>query len=205
MKPFYPSSLLLAALLAPLAIDSAPAEVHARTIRKEHSAVAPVDVGTPDAPGTGKGAHVLRFCQGRVGTEVGDGQCASLALLALQHAGAKGMGRDFPCAGDYAWGNLIAVVSSDASKPDARIHTVCGGDIIQFRIARFEGRSPGGGTYWMQLDHHTAVVESTDVASGTIRILHQNWSGKKTVRRDVLQLADLKRGWLRIYRPAGGP
>lgn len=147
------------------------------------------------------GTLVMEFCQGRLGRKVGNGQCASLAAKALEHAGAQGMGRDFPNAGDYVWGDLVTVVFSDKRKPQTQLDAVCGGDVIQFRNVRFEGRYPGGGTYWMQADHHTAVVESVDTSTQTIQILHQNWNGNKTVRRDALKLSDLKRGWLRIYRP----
>jgi hypothetical protein len=78
---------------------------------------------------------------------------------------------------------------------------VRGGDIIQMRNVLLEGRGPTGGTYWMQANHHTAVVESVNPARGTINVLHQNWGGGP-VQRDVFVLGDLKRGWMRIYRPA---
>jgi hypothetical protein len=35
----------------------------------------------------------------------------------------------------------------------------------------------------------------------TIRTLHQNHNGDRTVQAGVLKLGDLKEGWLRFYQP----
>lgn len=150
------------------------------------------------------GNSVLRFCRDRIGRKVGDGQCATLATMALVNAGADGRGEDHPNPGDYVWGNFVARFSTNHRDVIAKLGLVAGGDVIQFRNARFQGNSPSGVSYWMQASHHTAIVESVDVPSGAIRILHQNWNGKKMVRRDVLVVSDLREGWLRVYRPRVG-
>jgi hypothetical protein len=154
-----------------------------------------------DQPGLN--SAVLSYCRGRIGRHVGDGQCTSVATHALAAAGAAGMSRDFPNPGDYVWGTFVTMVSVERSgvKGIPSLAQVRGGDIIQMRNVLLEGRGPTGGTYWMQANHHTAVVESVNPARGTINILHQNWGGGP-VQRDVFVLGDLKRGWMRIYRPA---
>lgn len=145
---------------------------------------------------------VLSSCRERLGRRVGNGQCTSLATHALAAAGAAGMGRDFPAPGDYVWGTPVAVVSAEPAgvKGISTLSQVQGGDIIQMRDLSLNGRTPTGGTYRMVANHHTAVVEAADPTRGTLTVLHQNWGGGP-VRRDVFTLGDLKRGWLRIYRP----
>lgn len=46
----------------------------------------------------------------------------------------------------------------------------------------------------------TAFASAMADSSQDAMVYHQNW-GKKVVRQDRMQLADLKKGWLRIYRP----
>jgi hypothetical protein len=125
-----------------------------------------------------------------------------LATHALAAAGAAGISHDFPAPGDYVWGTLVTVVSAEAAgvKGIPTLAGVRGGDIIQMRNFLLKGGTPAGGTYRMVANHHTAVVEAADPARGTLTVLHQNWGGGP-VRRDILNLGDLKGGWLRIYRP----
>jgi hypothetical protein len=155
-----------------------------------------------DPPGLN--SAVLSYCRGRIGRHVGDGQCTSLATHALAKAGAAGISGDFPAPGDYVWGTFVTMVSAERAgvKGIPTLTRVRGGDIIQMRNVLLEGRGPVGGTYWMQANHHTAVVESVNPARGTITVLHQNWGGGP-VQRDTLIFSDLKRGWMRIYRPVG--
>ena len=150
----------------------------------------------------GLNSAVLSACRGQIGRRVGNGQCTSLASNALAAAGAAGITRDFPAAGDYVWGTLVTVVSAEAAgvKGIPTLAEVRGGDIIQMRDVLLNGGTPTGGSYRMAANHHSAVVEAADPARGTLTVLHQNWNGGP-VRRDVLNLGDLKRGWLRIYRP----
>ena len=147
-------------------------------------------------------SKVLSFSRAQMGRRVGNGQCTSLATEALARAGAHGIIRDFPGPGDYVWGTLAARVGANSAGVSgiASLNRARGGDVIQMRNVFLQGRSPSGGTYWMRADHHTAVLESADPYRGTITVLHQNWNGSG-VRRDVFALGDMKRGWMRIYRP----
>lgn len=145
---------------------------------------------------------VLATSRNCLGRRVGNGQCTSLATHALATAGAAGISRDFPAAGDYVWGTLVTVVSKEPAgvKGIPTLAVVRGGDVIQMRNVLLNGGTPTGGTYRMMANHHTAVVESADPVRGTVTLLHQNWNGGP-VQRDVFNLGDLKRGWLRVYRP----
>ena len=118
-------------------------------------------------PSSSLNASVLSFAEARIGTQVANGQCAMLALDALQATGAR-TNFDFSNPdGDYAWGSLAATLtpqSHDLSQLQA-------GDIIQFRDARFV--APNG--YWSTATHHTAIVES--VSGDTITVLQSNING----------------------------
>jgi hypothetical protein len=149
---------------------------------------------------------VLAFARSKVGEQLGNGECWTLANDAILSAGGRSSPayRDFPDRGDHVWGDLVyAVTAKDGKLTD---DTTAGkkmapGDIVQFRDARFEGPRPGGGTYSMTAPHHTAVVAAVGADGKTLGILHQNWSGKKTVAEATTALRDLKGGWVRVYRP----
>ena len=115
---------------------------------------------------------------------------------------AARMGGDFPKRGDYVWGEQVALLEYERRETGGldSLTKVRPGDIIQFRNVRLAGRGPGGGTYGMTADHHTAVVASVDPAGGELTCYHQNW-GRMIVKQDRMQLKDMQSGWMRIYRP----
>lgn len=157
----------------------------------------------PEMAAAGLGDRVLAFCMRNLGVKVGNGQCATLASQALQSAGAIRTARDFPNAGDYVWGRQVALIEAGRKRVAGleSLALVMPGDIIQFRNARLQGAGAGGfGTYWMTADHHTAVVGAVDAGNAVVTVYHQNW-GRKIVRLDRMLMADLKKGWLRFYRP----
>lgn len=152
------------------------------------------------------GAKVMRFCRSNLGQKVGDGQCAALDIKALAAAGAAGMARKHsPGPEDYVWGREVALVEGGPKyvKGLETLVRVKPGDMIQFRDARLEGSYHDGrrGTYWYRFDHHSAVVNEVDAAQGILKVFHQNSGGKQFVTQDTFHLADLVKGWLRIYRP----
>ncbi len=146
---------------------------------------------------------VVAFCQTHKGEQVGDGECAALAIHALREAGAKTRGNDFPDKGDYTWGTRIFTIEAQgesAAKTEGKTFDIKPGDIIQLRDVKFKGRRPGG-TYSMTFGHHTAVVAGTEDGGQTVHVFHQNFGGKKIVMTATYKLNDLKEGWLRFYRP----
>jgi hypothetical protein len=145
---------------------------------------------------------VVAYCQEHKGEQVREGECSSLADEALREAGAKPRGSDDPGPGDYVWGKLVLRLERDNSglTSSGKREDVKPGDVIQFRDIKFQGRR-GNGSYTLTMPHHTAVVVRVEDRGRTLRILHQNWAGKKVVQETTLRLDDLKGGWLRVYEP----
>jgi hypothetical protein len=148
------------------------------------------------------GEKIVAFCKERKGQTVGNGECASLAEQALRAAGARERRRDNPEEGDYCWGELVYRIEAGKEKPTAagKLADVKAGDVIQFRDVRLEGRNSIG-RYTMATKHHTAIVTAVQEAGAVVKILHQNYNGKRVVAEETLRLGDLKEGWLRFYRP----
>ena len=137
---------------------------------------------------------VHNYANTRVGTQVGNGECFTLADLALRQAGAKSAsdyGRITSVA-DYQWGNVV------------NIGAAIRGDIIQFRnyrvtvttitVTRTDTR--GGGfsedtntqIETQSRGHHTAIVDSIS-ANGVISVLEQNVGtgvNRRKVQRNML-------------------
>jgi hypothetical protein len=146
-------------------------------------------------------AKVLAYAQKQKGQQVGNGECAVLALEALKSANAKPRATDDPNKEDYVWGTLVYTLDRAAgAKPQGKTTDVKPGAIVQFRDAKFRGRVPGG-IYTEMFPHHTAIVAAVENNGNTIRILHQNHNGDRTVADGTLVLSDLKEGWLRFYHP----
>jgi hypothetical protein len=163
------------------------------------SAAAPAPAKEPPL-----GAKVVAFCEQNKGQQVGNGQCSTLASLALKEAGAKRRGKDHPNEGDYTWGELVFTLKAEPAGPkgEGKRSEIRPGDIIQFRDVKFAGkRASGKGTYSQSAPHHTAIVQHVEDGGATIKILHQNFAGKQVVQEMTMKLNDLKEGWLRFYRP----
>ena len=147
-------------------------------------------------------AKVEAFAKAHVGKPVGDGICITLAIEALQDAGAQpGSFRDKK--GDYTWGT-----------PVEDWKDVLPGDILQFRDAVFDGKRSVGRTrtitWHYEYPHHTAVVAKVEQGGKLVTVYHQNVatkgekeSDKLKVRTDELRMDSLKSGgWVKAYRPA---
>jgi hypothetical protein len=144
---------------------------------------------------------VFEFAKANLGKRVGDGICITLAVEALQEAGARRASFREP-NGDYIWGEPVPDLK------DARA-----GDILQFRDAVFQGqRSLGRGktTRWHQeYPHHTAIVARVEREGKLITIYHQNVATKGrdeaekgTVQEGELRMESLQKGgWVKAYRP----
>lgn len=133
--------------------------------------------GSEQTTGSGLEARILAFAEARLGTQVGNGECWTLAAEALKAAGAEPP--------------LQYVFGREVSTSDVRP-----GMVLQFESARFEG--PG---YYQVYGapNHTAIVAS--VRGSTVQILHQNVNGDRTVQYGELKLGDLVSGTLTVYQP----
>ena len=128
---------------------------------------------------------VVQFARTRMGKQVGNGECWTLADLALRFAGARRPGRDGLEL--YAYGRKLA--SRDKLLP---------GDILQFEKAEFYHKDQFG---WSShsMPHHTAIVYKV---SGTkVTLLHQNVGGDKLVKTTVINLAERTKGTVTMFRP----
>jgi hypothetical protein len=126
--------------------------------------------------------RVLDFVKLHKGKKVGSGECADLAVKALQHAGAS-------IPGNYIWGTPVPEFLQNA-RP---------GDVLQFRNVLLVHEIDGG-IMKETMALHTAII--TDVLGpGHFQIAHQNVSGKRKVIFTSLDLNNLKRGKVSCYRP----
>jgi hypothetical protein len=151
-------------------------------------------------------AKVVAFAKKNVGKQVGDGECSALAVEALKSVGAKPFGswKDSPGEGDYVWGSLVygfGIKDGIRSEDVAIGTTIQPGDIVQYRDAEFQGKSPNGGTYKASAPHHTSVVLAVKNNGKSLVVLEQNTNGRKTVGEGTIHLSDLQSGWVKVYRP----
>lgn len=128
---------------------------------------------------------VVQYVQSQYGRQCGDGECSTLAIVALREAQAR---RD----GLYIFGRVLA--DREALLP---------GDVLQFERARFQAANGGRRR---RMRHHTAVIEEVQGAD-VVQCLNQNFgsgAAKKTVRRLVLHLNELREGRIVAFRPTTG-
>ncbi len=146
------------------------------------------------------GNSMVTFLNGRVGTRVGGGECAHMAIEALRVAGGEfyrsDLGADSPASGDYVWGSLITVISSSNSKwTDSNPAVAClPGDVIQF----------GAGTKIATASYptrHTAVVQAVNTKQRPSAVFQQNFNAVRSVKTATIDVTKLTAGWIRIYRP----
>jgi hypothetical protein len=137
----------------------------------------------PDSIGLARSARlppslaikVLHYAKARLGTRVGDGQCAALADEALRSAGARSA-KDFgPITPDCNYISGTRVFSLSDARP---------GDIGQFRDYRYtrtEENDDGSCkelTLWPGEPKHTAIVVSKD-GNGLLTVIEQNVPERK--------------------------
>ncbi len=148
---------------------------------------------------------VVSFARSKVGKPVGDGVCITLAMEALQSAGAKKIPLSDP-KGDYVWGTPV---------PDLK--DALPGDILQFRDAVFKGKryiTPNRYVTWHHIyPHHTAIVARVEDGGNLITVYHQNvtFHGDDESLKDKVQEGELRMdslqegGWVKAYRPVPPP
>jgi hypothetical protein len=145
---------------------------------------------------------VLAFAERHLRHQVGNSQCAVLAMEALRRAGAKtNLGPSGPWA-NYVWGNLVLEEVGGAGGGQVAGGSFGGvqpGDVIQFSNADFVLNTP---TYcsWQSYPHHTALIEAC-LGNGWFSILQQNVNGNMTVQRGVIDFSQLTTGTVWVYQP----
>ena len=137
-------------------------------------------------------AAVVRFCEGRLGKQVGDGSCGSLVGAAFAEAGAT-------AAGDR-WGTPVE--RADDARP---------GDIVVFRGTRFLVTGAGGVRHVRTSEHHVAVV-ARNRGGGRFDLYEQNVvtasataARRAKTRKGVIDLRTLIAGEVTFVRPQAPP
>jgi hypothetical protein len=163
------------------------------------------------------GEEVARWCEAQVGTQVGNGECWTLAHEALKAVAAQNIRDGYdPCMtsqgvvhGALIWEKIIPgntgrpVGPSVPGLPRSVSDSVLGrGDILQFWTAKFrskDGRRQGSAG----MPDHTAVVVSVD-RDGTVHVLEANTGGPKgrLVKPGKYVMDELVEGEGRAFRAA---
>jgi hypothetical protein len=131
---------------------------------------------------------VLLWAQGKVGQQVGDGECWTLAESAVTKSGGQsskgltGVDEDAFADADYVWGDAVKL---DDAKP---------GDILQFRDYSFETTTTQTNGAWNsktgERGHHTAIVVR-NLGSGQLVVIEQNVApGGKKVQQNTIYVKD---------------
>lgn len=151
--------------------------------------------------------RIITFCKRAIGKKIGDGQCADLAYQAILAAGAESPDdfKDDPKPGDYVWGKFIYEhkVDNDETSEKGDKNAVQPGDIIQMRDVIIEHEEETGEYVTKETidaDHHTAVVSKVSPDGLTYDVIEQNANEEPTVTTGQLHLADMKQGYMLVYR-----
>jgi hypothetical protein len=142
-----------------------------------------------------------------MGSQVGDGECWTLANNALKVVATKCSSRgQEPCMASQSFihGYLMYSYfpSSSIPEPQGKVEGagVARGDIIQLYKAHF--KYPDGGQAWAGDPDHTAVITGVE-PDGVLRAVEQNVGGKKRVQPGKYNMAQMVSGEVRIFRAVG--
>lgn len=150
--------------------------------------------------------RVAQWCESKMNTQVGNGECWTLAYEALKAVAAEeASGGREPCmvSQSLIHGYKIYEFLPPAScQPAGGVHAagVARGDVIQYLSAHFKHEN--GGQSWAGAPDHTAVVTRVQ-RDGTLNIVQSNSGGVKTVAIGTVNFNELVGGEIRIFRAVG--
>ncbi|KFY23078.1 hypothetical protein V493_06111 [Pseudogymnoascus sp. VKM F-4281 (FW-2241)] len=150
--------------------------------------------------------NLAHWCELQMGTQVGNGECWTLAnngLIAVAST-CTDRGKE-PCMASqgYVHGALIyEKIGRKHPEPPGGVLAagVARGDIIQFWKARLEAKD---GRSWKSAGapDHTAVITRVE-RSGVMKTVEQNMGGVKIVKEGNYDVDELVEGEVRIFRAA---
>ncbi|VVT53323.1 uncharacterized protein SAPINGB_P003515 [Magnusiomyces paraingens] len=146
------------------------------------------------------GESIARYAESVVGTQVGDGECWTLAQQAITQAAA---GAAMVPQG-YTHGALVYHAVGGAPAPLCYADRIARGDICQFTSGRFDTRNAAGvivGQAYVGAPNHTSIVVHVSDDNRTIDVLQQNVGGVRRVQAGKHNLDELVAGEVKIYRP----
>lgn len=150
------------------------------------------------------GDHVASWCENKLGQQVGNGECWTLAHDALQ----KGCGKHAFVSSGLIHGALLYTVKpgNGDDRPEVIFGSIVNdevrrGDVLQFKSCFF--KYPQSTQTYGSPDHTAVVVavEGSDPVLKKLTVLQQNVNGDKTVQKGELDLSKLKGGDVKVYRP----
>ena len=126
---------------------------------------------------------IIEYVNTKIKKKVGRGECWDLAAEALKLVNAE-------WDGQYVYGREV----------NYQTECVFPGDIMQFEGVKIQ-YTKDGATFKEKMAHHTAIIYEVK-GKGDYLLAHQNtsFSGKK-VGISPLNLAHIKKGKFKIYRP----
>lgn len=122
---------------------------------------------------------IIEYVQSVEGKKIDRGECWDLVAYALDYANAN-------------WERPTGF----GKKIDQKKEAIKSGDVIAFENVKFTNPDKS----WMTFPHHYAII--TDVKSqNEITIVHQNYANVKKVSYLDLNLSNITKGKITIYRP----
>jgi hypothetical protein len=125
---------------------------------------------------------ITAYVHGNLRKKIGRGECWDLAAGALNTHQAKWDGR-------FAYGRQV----------DYKTECIYPGDIMQFDKVMIE-TVHATGWFMEEMPHHTAIIYEVH-GPGKFTIAHQNYNNQRKVILTDLNMANVKRGKVMIYRP----
>jgi len=153
------------------------------------------------------GNALASWCESRMGTKVGNGECWTLANDGLKAVATTCReNAQEPCMSSQSLvhGSLIymfapAITPQPSPRGGVREADVARGDIIQFLTAHFK---KGGREAFAGMPDHTSIVTHVEPTGG-LKVVEQNSGDVKVVKTGFYDMADLVAGEVRIFRPVG--
>ncbi|KAI9682743.1 MAG: hypothetical protein M1829_006730 [Trizodia sp. TS-e1964] len=151
------------------------------------------------------GQQIVLWCEKNIGSQVGNGECWTLANDALLAVAEDCKKRgEVPVMSSQGFSHGCCIYAHFCPNPPSPAGGISAagvlpGDILQFYAARFNHSDGSYST--IGLPHHTAVVTAID--GKVLKTLEQNMGGVSKVVRGSYWIDDMVVGELRVFRPVG--
>lgn len=151
--------------------------------------------------------RIAKWCEARVGTQVGNGECWTLAAEALKAVAMedreKGVEPCMTSQGLVHGSALYTWLPPEPQEPRDVVEAagVARGDVAQFLSCHFKKKN-GLGESWAGVPDHTAVITGIE-GGGILRVVESNAGGLKTVKEGIYNFSELVYGEVRIFRAVG--
>jgi hypothetical protein len=142
---------------------------------------------------------VATWAEQQMGHQVGNGECWTLSQQAIDNAcGGVAMSPQ-----GLTHGALVYHIKDNPANPLAFKDEIRRGDVIQFKLCKFEKRNSSGqvtGHSQSGAPDHTSIVTGVSPDRMVIYVVHQNVNGNRTVQRGETSFGDLVSGEIKVYR-----